>query len=95
MRHVFAQANIAHEDEIRDFALDGAGGLLHDSVFRPGAGGDFVFGLREAKEDDGGNAQREQVRRASFTASSTERLNTPGMERTSFRTPSPGQTNRG
>ena len=31
----------------------------------------------------------------SFTASSMERLNTPGMERTSLRTPSPGQTNSG
>ena len=33
--------------------------------------------------------------RASFTASSTERLKTPGMERTSLRIPDPGQTNRG
>ena len=33
--------------------------------------------------------------RASFTASSTERLKTPGIERTSLRTPSPGQTNMG
>src|SRR5437588_11794680 len=38
---------------------------------------------------------RECASRASFIASSIEKLNTPGMERTSFRTPSPGQTNRG
>ena len=57
VRHVFAEANIAHDDELGDFALDGAGGLLHDSVFRPGAGGDFVLGFGQAEEDDGGNAQ--------------------------------------
>src|SRR5581483_5985682 len=33
--------------------------------------------------------------RASLTASSTDRLYTPGMERTSLRTPSPGHTNMG
>ena len=33
--------------------------------------------------------------RASFTASSTERLNTPGMEPMGLRTPSPGQINKG
>ena len=58
VRHVFAQANIAHEDEVRHFALEGSGGLLNDSVFRPGAGGNLVLGLRQSEEDDGGNAQR-------------------------------------
>ena len=57
MRHVFAQANIAQDDELGDFALDGAGGLLHDSVVRPGAGGDLVLGLGQSEEYDGGNAQ--------------------------------------
>ncbi len=32
---------------------------------------------------------------ASFTASSTERLKTPGIDATGLRTPSPGQTNTG
>ncbi len=32
---------------------------------------------------------------ASFTASSTERLKTPGIELTSLRTPSPGQRKSG
>ena len=35
------------------------------------------------------------VSRASCTAWSTERLKTPGMERTSLRTPDPGQMNMG
>ena len=41
------------------------------------------------------NTPSEWASRTSFTASSTDRLNTPGMERTSFRTPVPGQTNSG
>ena len=36
--------------EFGHFALDGAGGLLHDSVFRPGAGGDLVLVLGQAEE---------------------------------------------
>ena len=58
VRHVFAEANIPNNDEFGDFALDGAGGLLHDSVFRPGAGGDLVFGFRQPEKNDGWNAQR-------------------------------------
>ncbi len=58
VRHVFAQANIAHDDEVRNFALDGAGRLLHDSVVRPGAGSNLIFGLGQAEEYDGGNTQR-------------------------------------
>src|ERR1700720_4291736 len=57
VRHVFAQAHIAHDDELGDFALDGPGGLLHDSVFRPGSGGDLVFALGQTEEYDGGNAE--------------------------------------
>ncbi len=58
MRHVFAQAHIAHDDELRDFALDGAGSLLHDSVFRPRARSQFIFLFRQTKQDDRRNSQR-------------------------------------
>ena len=50
-------------DEVRHFALDGTGGLLHDSVLRPGAGGNFIFGLGQAEEYDCGNAQRRGLAR--------------------------------
>ena len=56
--HVFAKANVSHNDEVRDFALDGARDLLHDSVFGPGAGGNLVLGFGKAKQDEAGNAQR-------------------------------------
>ena len=39
VRHVFAQANIADDHQLRNLALDGARRLLHDPVFRPRAGG--------------------------------------------------------
>ena len=58
VRHVLAQANIAHQQQAGHFALDGARRLLHDAVIGPGAGGDFVLRLRQAEEDDAGNAQR-------------------------------------
>ena len=58
VRHVLAQANIAHDQQIRDFALDGARGLLHDPIFRPGAGGDFIFLFRQSKQNDRRHSQR-------------------------------------
>ncbi len=58
VRHVFAQAHIAHQQQAGNFALDGPRRLLHNAVVRPGIGGDFVFRLRQSEEDDAGNAQR-------------------------------------
>ena len=58
VRHVLAQADVAHQQQAGHFALDGARRLLHDAVVGPGAGGDFVLRLRQAEEDDAGNAQR-------------------------------------
>ena len=74
--------------------LDRARRLLHDSVVAqaPVATSSFFSGSRTRSPTD---TPSDRASRASFTASSTERLNTPGIERTSLRTPSPGQTNRG
>ena len=58
MRHVLAQADIAHQQQAGHFTLDGARRLLHDAVVSPRAGGDFVLRLRQAEQDDAGNAER-------------------------------------
>ena len=94
VRHVFAKANIADHHQIAHFALDGPGGSLHNAIFCPRAGSDFIFFLRQAKQNYSTHAQL-FASCASFTASSTEILNTPGIELISLRTPSPGHTNSG
>src|SRR6266446_1577122 len=58
VRHVFAETDVAHQDQARDFAFHRACGLLHDAVVRPGSGGDVVFLLGKAEEDHGGHAER-------------------------------------
>jgi len=65
------------------------------AVVRPGAGGDFVFLFREAEKNYGRKRPEHASAGLLLTASSTERLKTPGMERTSLRTPDPLQTNMG
>jgi hypothetical protein len=84
---VFAEADIGDEDELSCGwrCLEGAQPLLDNAVLIPGSGALLVLGL--------GQAEKEQA--ADATASSTERLKTPGMELTSRRTPSPGQRKRG
>src|SRR5260370_37252902 len=57
MRHVFTKAAIANQDEVRNFALDGAGRLLHDAVVGSGSGGYFVFFLGQAEENYRGHSQ--------------------------------------
>ena len=57
VRHVLAEADVAHDEQVGDGGLDGAGGLLHDAVFGPGSGGNLVLGLRQAEENDGGDAE--------------------------------------
>src|ERR1700680_339717 len=58
MRHVFAKTDIADKNEVRNFALDGAGRLLHDAVVGPGSGGYFVFFLGQAEQNYRENSQR-------------------------------------
>src|SRR5262245_44912612 len=58
VRHVLAEADVAHDDEVADLTLDGADSLLHDAVVGPGAGRDFVFFLRESEKNDGWNSER-------------------------------------
>ncbi len=43
---------------LRDFTLDGARRALHDAVVFPGAGGDFVFLLRQAEQDERRDTER-------------------------------------
>src|SRR5260370_11625452 len=57
MRHVFTKADIANQNEVRNFALDGAGRLLHDAVVGPGSGGYFVFFLGQAEQNYRGHSQ--------------------------------------
>jgi len=49
--HVFAEANVAHQEQAGHFALHRARGLLHDAVFGPGTGGDFVLLVGKAEQD--------------------------------------------
>ena len=58
MRHVLAQAHIAHEHQSRHFALDRARRLLHDSVLRPCSRRDFIFLVRQAKQNHRRHSQR-------------------------------------
>ena len=94
VRHVFAQANIAHDDQVRNFALDGAGGLLHDSVVRPGAGGNFIFALGQAKQYDCGNSQRAGLPRLLHRLIH-RKVEDPRHGADFLAHPSPGQTNKG
>ncbi len=63
MGHVFAEADVAHEDQVWDFALHSAGGLLNDAVVGPGSAGDVIFLVRKAEENHGGHAQGVNVLR--------------------------------
>src|ERR1700674_2040113 len=58
MRHVFAKADIANKNEVRNFALEGAGRLMHHAVVGPGSGGYFVFLLRQAEQKYRRHSQR-------------------------------------
>src|ERR1700722_6034693 len=61
MRHVFAQADVAHQHQARDFAFHGARSLLHNTVVGPGSGGGLIFLVRKAEENYRGHAQRMNV----------------------------------
>ncbi len=53
-----AETGGADDEQVGNFALDGAGRLLHDAVVRPGSGGGFVFFFRQTKKNHGRNAER-------------------------------------
>ena len=57
MRHVFAEADVAHQDQVRNFALHGAGGLLHDAVVGPGSRGDVILLVGKTEENHRRHAQ--------------------------------------
>ena len=52
MAHVFAQANVGHDNELAAARFDRADGFLDDAVFGVGATGLFVFLPRNSKEQD-------------------------------------------
>ena len=91
---VLAQAHVGHHENVRRIPLDRADGRL-DRRFRiVRQRSDVVLVIGQAEQQhalDAGLARAS----ASFTASSTDRLNTPGIDGTSRRTPSPSQTNSG
>src|SRR5579885_2941081 len=58
VRHVLAQANVTHQDELWDLVLDGPGGPLHNPVLFPGASCDFVLLLRQTEQNDSRDTQR-------------------------------------
>ena len=55
--HVFAEADIGHDDQIRQFLFQQSHRLLHDAVAGVGAGGLFILGVGNAEEQDGGHSQ--------------------------------------
>ena len=59
---VLAIANVGHHQELRDFALERAHGLLHDAIVGVGARCDFVFGFRNPKQNDAADAERMRLR---------------------------------
>ena len=69
---------------------EGAQRLLDNAVLVPCAGSLFVFAFRQAEEQQAADAQLRGFFRF-LTASSTERLKTPGMEPMALRTPCRGR----
>ena len=57
VRHIFTQANVADHHQVPHFPLDGPRGALHNSIIGPRPGSDFIFLLRQAKQDNSAQAQ--------------------------------------
>jgi hypothetical protein len=53
MAHVFAQANVGHDNEIAAARLDRPNRFLDDAIFSVGPAGLFVFVARNSKEENG------------------------------------------
>ena len=89
---VLAQADVGDEHELlcRAGLFQRAKSLLHDAIVGPGAGGLLVFRFRQAEEKQAADAEL-AASSASRTASSTERLKTPGMEPTGGECPLRGR----
>ena len=51
--HVFAEANVRDDEQLRTFGLDRADGLLHHAILGVGAGGLLVLFVRDTEEEDG------------------------------------------
>ena len=58
VRHVFAEADVAHQNQIWHFALHRASGLLYDAIVGPGSGGDVIFLVGKTEQNHRGHAQR-------------------------------------
>ena len=58
VRHIFAQADVGEDEQVRVVALEGADGALHDAVVGIRAGRLFVFAFRQAEQQHGGDAER-------------------------------------
>ena len=58
MRHVFAKADVAHQNQPGHFALKSTPSLLHNPVLGPSPGSNFVLLLRQSKQHDRRHSQR-------------------------------------
>src|SRR4029078_3753274 len=63
VRRVLAKADVGEEDHLRRALGHGAQGLLDDAVLVVGARGRFVLLLRDAKEEDGADAEAHELLR--------------------------------
>ena len=95
VRRVFAEADIGDDEQPRHFLLDRADGGLHRRL------PDRRPPIRRCLSRRAGRRAARRARRPlsprppRCTASSTDNWNTPGIEPTSRRCPSPGQTKSG
>ncbi len=96
VRGVLTQTDIRNRHQRIQLAilLDCLQRLLHDSVSAHAPVACSSFSAGKPKSSNPPTPSATQVS-ASFTASSIDRLNTPGIELMGLRTPSPGQINSG
>ena len=92
---VLAQADVGDDEHVRHLALDRADRRLHRRLRIVGRRADVVLVIGQAEQQHAAGRRRPAAAATSLTASSTDRLNTPGIDGTSRRTPSPSQTNSG
>ena len=92
---VLAQADVGDDEHVGHLALDRADRRLHRRLGIVGRRPDVVLAGRAGRRAARSGRRRARAAAASLTASSTDRLNTPGIDGTSRRTPSPSQTNSG
>ena len=61
VRHIFAKADITHQNKTGDFAFERARCLLHDAVVFPRSGSNFVFLVGKTEENHRGHAESMNV----------------------------------